>query len=467
VAKRQELEASADAKPATIYASITPSLDLGLPFVNAIASSSYFSWPKLTDLLPVSFPGVKTSRDEFLVGIDREPLELRIASYFDTKVANDELRARFGSILKESGRYDPIATRSTLLARGMLRSNIVRYTYRPFDVRWLYWEPETKLLDEKRTEYWDGRIAGQPELIIPRAQRKEWSPPLVTRVPMDLNAMDGGASAILLKVRPGSNHEPAFNIPASLNSINGADGESVFFHCLAILHSPAYFSENSGAMRQEQPRLPFPRGGVQLRASAGLGATISQLLDPEVPVLGVSSGALRTGLATLGLPTRRDAKSLELEDLVLTVGWGSTQQSSTGGTIVMPGKGLAKLRDYTTSEHEALIREGSALGLTRDQTLSLIGDRTLDVHLTANAWWSNVPSRVWDYSLGGYQVIKKWLSYREQSVLGRSLKPDEVAYVSEMIRRIAAILLLGPTLDANYITAKVDAAEWQDGRLVI
>ena len=31
--------------------------------------------------------------------------------------------------------------------------NIVRYCYRPFDVRWLYWEPETKLLDGKRSEY--------------------------------------------------------------------------------------------------------------------------------------------------------------------------------------------------------------------------------------------------------------------------------------------------------------------------
>jgi hypothetical protein len=41
-------------------------------------------------------------------------------------------------------------------------------------------------------------------------------------------------------------------------------------------------------------------------------------------------------------------------------------------------------------------------------------------------------------------------SYREAAILGRALKPDEVAYVSEMIRRIAAILLLSPGLDANY-----------------
>ena len=29
----------------------------------------------------------------------------------------------------------------------------MRYAYRPFDTRWLYWEPETKLLNEKRPDY--------------------------------------------------------------------------------------------------------------------------------------------------------------------------------------------------------------------------------------------------------------------------------------------------------------------------
>jgi hypothetical protein len=43
--------------------------------------------------------------------------------------------------------------RDELRRRGLLKNNIVRYCYRPFDVRWLYWEPQTKLLDEKRTDY--------------------------------------------------------------------------------------------------------------------------------------------------------------------------------------------------------------------------------------------------------------------------------------------------------------------------
>ena len=52
------------------------------------------------------------------------------------------------------------------------------------------------------------------------------------------------------------------------------------------------------------------------------------------------------------------------------------------------------------------------------------------------------PAAVWDYQLGGYQVLKKWLSYRESKVLGRSLQPEEVQHFTDTARRIAAILQL-------------------------
>ena len=62
--------------------------------------------------------------------------------------------------------------------------------------------------------------------------------------------------------------------------------------------------------------------------------------------------------------------------------------------------------------------------------------------------------------LRGYQVMKKWLSYREKKLLGRGLTQDEARYVSEVARRIAALLLLGPRLDANYEAVKAATYAW-------
>ena len=62
------------------------------------------------------------------------------------------------------------------------------------------------------------------------------------------------------------------------------------------------------------------------------------------------------------------------------------------------------------------------------------------MYLNGNAYWRNVPVAVWHYKLGGYQVLKKWLSYRERPVLGRALMPEEVLYFTEVARCIATIV---------------------------
>ena len=74
--------------------------------------------------------------------------------------------------------------------------------------------------------------------------------------------------------------------------------------------------------------------------------------------------------------------------------------------------------------------------------LAVLGETTCDVYLNGEAYWRNLPSAVWDYRLGGYQVLKKWLSYRENEILGRSLRSEEVQHFADTARRIAALLLV-------------------------
>ena len=57
------------------YSTLEPNLRLGFPFKPMAVSESWFDWPALPDLFPVSFPGVKTSRDGFLVDIDLDRLK--------------------------------------------------------------------------------------------------------------------------------------------------------------------------------------------------------------------------------------------------------------------------------------------------------------------------------------------------------------------------------------------------------
>ena len=75
--------------------------------------------------------------------------------------------------------------------------------------------------------------------------------------------------------------------------------EDLFFHTLAVLQSPAYRAENEGHLRQEWPRVPIPSSREALAASAALGRQVADLLQPDVPLAGVTTGSIRTDLTTL------------------------------------------------------------------------------------------------------------------------------------------------------------------------
>ncbi len=90
----------------------------------------------------------------------------------------------------------------------------------------------------------------------------------------------------------------------------------------------------------------------------------------------------------------------------------------------------------------------------KEKAFNALGERTFDVYLNEVAYWKNVPINVWRYYIGGYQVIKKWLSYREASLLKRPLISDEARKVMNMARRIAAIILMQPALDESYELCK-------------
>ena len=90
-------------------------------------------------------------------------------------------------------------------------------------------------------------------------------------------------------------------------------------------------------------------------------------------------------------------------------------------------------------------------------------DGAWDIYLNETACWRNVPGTVWEYTIGGYQVIKKWLSYREKAILGRGLKIEEAEYVTEMARRIKdvndRVYELGQSGRLLYVT-NGDLTDW-------
>ncbi len=411
------------------YVSIIPEPLLGLPYAQLIYTQQYLGWPLLSELFQTNFNGVQTSRDNLLVEIDRHVLE---------------------------GKMQRFLTSSTHLATYN-HWHIRRYLYRPFDVRFVYWEGGTELLVRSREEYIGGHFENA-SIVLSKQDRVCYSGPIISSSIVDLNSVDGGAN-VFAEAFTASNrlHGPAIVDNWSTSAVDwvqqmGADKTNLFLHVLAVTHCPIYMNANVGALQRDWPRIPLPATAALLTHSATLGRRLADLLDPESSL---DLAAEWSFLSALKLPPkdpRRPEESTLPRALQLTAGWGARGQGST----VMPGRGRLAERPWTAAEREKLTALAATQSLTPETALTLLGETCVDVYLNSpgadetSVFWSAVPIHVWKYTLGGYLVLKKWLSYRELPLLGRPLHPEEAAYFAQVVRRISAILLLGPALDSSY-----------------
>jgi len=411
VGKLTKLGDTAESKPHGQYQSVRPMTGLGLPFGPVAVSEHWFEWPSVVELFPAQFPGVKTNRDPFLVGTDLEPLSFRIQQYFDSSVSHVEIARRWPSALKKTSSIpqDPQSAREVRQKRGMSDSGLVRHAWRPFDTRWLYWESDIGLLARPSPEYAPHVFAGNVTIVTQQKPRREWSPPQVISVIGGIDLFDRSATCIPLYLRDDQFGEEVNGVKRTANlsevaqsyieSMNAAP-EDLFHHVLATLHDSAFREANAGGLRMGWPRIPLPDSADALAESAATGRRLARLLDTESDV----TDLLDTSIA---VPTTIDGQPMQPNDFNLTAGWGHYGANQA----VMPGQGKVERRG-----------------------------EMVDVYLNDRAYWKDVPIEVWEYRLGGYQVLKKWLSYRESKVLGRGLAVSEVAWFSEVARRIQVVL---------------------------
>lgn len=475
------------------YTIAEPSPENRLSFRPENVAAAYNTWPAVVSLCalrPIS--GLQEMRKGSLMDTVRNDLAARLQVFFDASIDwATFVRGGGGGLTVDAGRFHAKACRAKLLkAEAFSSANVKRYSLYPFDNRWCYHTNLRPLWNEPRPEVAAQAWPGNRFFITrPFAERPhEWAVMTTTRVLPDYHLLRPNAVAIPVMLRNGerlskrqqrtlfdalgdahSDDAPTANLSKPTRAylaklgIGDSDADAktaglIWMHALAIGYSPAYLTENADGIRRDWPRIPLPDSRKALEASAALGEQVAELLDTEADVHGVTSGKIAPLFKTIGVPSRLGGGQLDENtgDLAVTAGWGHYGKAG----VVMPGKGKQDERNYDEGEAKALDAEASARGMPAGDARRLLGERTCDVYLNGRAYWRNIPLNVWEYYIGGYQVIKKWLSYREDNILGRALKPDEAREVMNTARRIAAIILLQPKLDENYRNVTAAAFDW-------
>jgi hypothetical protein len=423
-------------------------------------SGGFEDWFSLEDLFPLHYQGVNPNRglEGSVVEMDRRTLEERMRAYY-SDMADEEFCRQHPVLCETRARYEPLEMRAFLRENSEFsESAIVPYIVFPLDSRYLYYETAGKLLNERRPELWRNLDGNEFLIAVPEPRRVSESRPLMTTSLFDLHLHDRGSVGFPAEIQPVATDEGTLfesgvppDAPSRANLIEqfwrsasedwglGGDLEGdeakafvrrLFRVCLSLCHSPQYEEEHREGLAQDWAHMPVPRDRELFEELASVGDLLATLLNPLTEARTAIRTALGDYATKLAVLASTDGRAVRGAHLVVTVPhFGAA-------------RGGWRQRQYGEAEAPPAI-----LGVT-------IGD----LYINDRIFFRNVPESVWNYELGGYPVLKKWLGYRDaRRRNNQPLTLSEKDYFRDMVQRIAAILSLHERLNDLYERAAANA----------
>jgi predicted helicase len=373
-------------------------------------SSEYLQGWDVQDVFLKGSSGITTHRDDVVVAFEQEVLRRRVEMIRDEALSDEQLRERLPS--HDTGTWRLSEARRSILADDSWASHFERFLYRPFDVRFLFYHHA--LIDRPRTEVMQHMLQSNRALCVTRQlsslgfRHVFVADGLVDRDPLSLRTRERAyvfplyvyrivsQSTAPLFTPDRSSREPNMRAEfvASLanrlvldfvrdgkGDLEGTFGpEDVFHYMYAVFHSPTYRERYGEFLKIDFPRLPLSSDLGLFRALAEKGEELVALHLMESP--------------TLDHPIAK-----------------------------FPIKGSNEVEKVRYAEPA----EGRP-GL---------------VYINKTQYFQGVEPEVWEFHIGGYQVLEKWLKDRK----GRTLSYDDVTHYGKVVVALKETIRLMGEID--------------------
>ncbi|MDB2318021.1 hypothetical protein N9V88_00375 [bacterium] len=371
---------------------------------------------QINEAMPVNCAGVITARDHFVVDVDANILEARVAKFRDGSTSDSEIRRKYFAG-KGSSKYPDGDTRGWKLgnARNKVRKDpkwkkrTRKMSYRPFDKRFVYWAEW--MVDWDRSDVMQHMLLGPNHAIHVCRQciGDEWCHALATDDVVDDSFVSnksrerGYAHPLYIYPDPDSLEKDAEKVPnfslrflshlattinrevdQDTNGLpNEVSSEEIFGYVYGVLYSPSYRARFAPFLRVEFPRIPLPSSYEFFVSLSRLGTELVQchLLQIKAP------------------------------NLVL-------QENLVGEELV-----------NTSWEVDTVwIDKPRGLGV------------------------ANVSEQEWEFRIGGYQPLQKWLKDRQAKGgknprPGRKLTKEDIEHYQKMVVAIRETIRLMGEID--------------------
>ena len=374
----------------------------------------YLQWPKITEIMPVNSAGIVTARDSLTIHWSRDDV-MRTARDF-AQLPPETARSRY-SLGNDTRDWKVGMAQQDLTDSGLDKALVQPVLYRPFDTRFTYYTGNSRgFICMPRKEVMRNMIDwGNLGLIATRQTRDAWNALATNSIiankamaAYDLNSLFPlytypSEQSIEQKLYRRGERQPNLDlrftaelerqlelrfIPDGKGDLQETFGpEDVFHYIYAVFHSPTYRERYDQFLRADFPRVPLIYDVELFCTLVDLGGQLTKAHLME---------STSSGQPAAGFPVR-------------------------GDNVIERGYPKYYPPDETPPGEKAPIQQGR-------------------VYISANAPRSNkrgqyfegIAPEVWEFRVGGYQPMDKWLKDRR----GRGLSFDNQNHY----RRISAAL---------------------------
>lgn len=414
----------------TAWAELTPSPSsyMFVPEEIGLRTEYEQGW-RVPDFMPVNSTAIQTSRDQFVVDFDPEPLVNRIATLGNDSYSDSELRERYR--LKDGRNWTLSKARSRIRTSGARASDTQSLLYRPFDTRFIYYADE--LVNWPRHQVMDNMGRANVALLVPRQLSGDkfhhvfCSNSLSEMCVVSTATKEQNYHFPLYLYPQASEHYHRHDVieqatkairEATVNGkITPEEGKAKISRVTEL--TKKHFPETL-------PRWPNLRPEFVEAVSEHLGLSFVADGEGDLEKTFGPEDILRYAYAVFHSPAYREryAEFLKRDFPRLPLTFDPTLFAA----LARKGAELISLHLMASPTLNNLITRFPEDG---DNTVERVSydEANGRVYINNTQYFSGVASEVWQFRVGGYQVLHKWLKDRK----GRTLSFEDIMHYQRIV----------------------------------
>jgi len=355
----------------------------------------------IDEIFKVGGSGIITRRDSLAVAFNEDELQNRMLMFANLSLPDSIIQNAF----KVGDTYEWNLRKAREMVKDERHADKIKeYHYRPWDFRYIYYSDS--IVSRTCTKWMEHLLSENLVLVTTRVITDvEEKDSFVSSRIGDIHIISGQSyffplylysdtskKSLFSDLEPGADRKSNLNrkVMAALQAAYGQKPtpEDIFHYIYAVLYAPTYREKYAAFLKTDFPRLPFTADFQRFQALAALG---KRLVDLHL------------------------LRSEELDP-------PAARFQGKGDSRV--ARGLGQGLRYEPKEER--------------------------VYVNKTQYFAPVPRELWEYQIGGYQVLEKWLKDRQ----GRPLALEEIKTYCRVVTAIQRTIALQEEIDALYPEAE-------------